>query len=103
MDENQSVTAVSPRLDRRLLDAAEALDDPREPYAATWRRVGVVAEQLGLVRPGYDSIRLALRAHRRRRQEFRRLVEPVLVDVLEGRFTGWDAERLSRAREATRT
>lgn len=96
------MTVLSPRVDRRLLDAAEALDDPREPYAETWRRVGAVAERLDLTRPGYDSIRRAFRGHRRRREEFRRLVSPVVVDVLEGRFNRWDAERLAEARQAAR-
>jgi hypothetical protein len=97
---NRSVTVVSPRVDRRLVDAAETLDDPSGSYAENWRQVGVVAERLGLTRPGYDSIRRALRDHRHRRAEFERLVGPVVVDVLAGRISRWDAERWTRAQEA---
>jgi hypothetical protein len=96
------VTAVSPRVDERLRHAAELLDDPTEPYAEIWRRVCIVAEQLGLTRPGYDTIRLALRDLRRRREEVRRLMEPVVSDALRGRLSVWGARRVIEARAIAR-
>ena len=41
------------------------LDDRRVPIAETGRRVGAVAETLGLVRPSYEQIRRLVHAHRR--------------------------------------
>jgi len=96
------VVQSSPRLDPRLAAAAFALDDPSRPYAETWRAVGAVAAELGLVRPGYDTVRLLLAAHRRRRAEIRRLLEPVGVDMVKGHPTTWDLERLWRAAEIAR-
>jgi hypothetical protein len=94
---------VSPRLDSRLRRAAVRLDDPREPMAETWRRVGAVAEELGLTRPGYDSIRLIVRDHRRAREEIRAHLEPVLSDLLQGRMSAWDVQRLIDAATVQRT
>lgn len=62
--------------------------------AETCRRVGRFAEELGLPRPGYDSIRLIVAEHRRNRAEILELLEPVLADFLEGRVGAWDVERL---------
>lgn len=91
------VPAVSPRIDRRLREAATRLDDVDHSMAETCRRVGRVAEELGLPRPGYDSIRLIVAEHRRNRAELRRLLEPVLADFLQGRVGAWDVERLIEA------
>jgi hypothetical protein len=96
------VVLSSPRLDPRLVAAAFDLDDPGRPFAETWRAVGAVAAELGLVRPGYDTIRLLLAGHRRRRAEIRRLLEPVAVDMLKGHPTTWDLDRVSRAAEIAR-
>jgi hypothetical protein len=96
------VVQSSPRLDPRLIAAAFALDDPSRPYAETWRAVGGVATELGLIRPGYDAIRLLLGAHRRRRAEIRRLLAPVAADMVKGHPTTWDLERLWRAAEIAR-
>jgi hypothetical protein len=87
----------SPRLDPRLVAAAIALDDPGESMAETWRRVGGVAESLDLTRPGYDSIREIVRAHRRRRTEMRRSLAPVVSDVLQGRVSPYDVQKLVEA------
>jgi hypothetical protein len=64
------------------------------------------AEELELPRPGYDTIRLIVRDHRRRRAEVRRLLEPVVGDLLQGRLSAWDLQRVigaaAVAREADR-
>ena len=93
----ERVTAVSPRVDARLLRAAELLDRPDQPFAETWRSVGLVADRIGVTRPAYDSIRLLLREHRRRREEIRRLLEPVASDLLRGRVSAWDVGRVVEA------
>ena len=87
----------SPRLDPRLIAAAFDLDDPARPFAETWRAVGDVAAELGLMRPGYDTIRKLLGQHRRRREEIRRLLDPVATDMLKGHPTTWDLDRVWRA------
>lgn len=91
------VVATSPRMDRRLAEAAAALDDARQPVAETWRRVGLLAEDLSLARPGYETIRLIVREHRRRQVELRALLEPVVADLLQGRVSAWDVEQVIRA------
>lgn len=96
------MTRLSPRLDPRLVAAAFDLDDDAQPIAETWRAVGAVADELGLMRPGYDSIRMLVAAHRRRREEIRRLLEPVAIDMLKGHPTTWDLDRVFRAAEIAR-
>jgi hypothetical protein len=91
------VTIASPRLDPRLRRAAPRLDDPRESIAETWRKVGRKADELALPRPGYDTVRLIVRDHRRRRAAVRELLEPVLADVLQGRISAWDVARVIEA------
>jgi hypothetical protein len=91
------VTATSPRLDRRLRRAAVRLDDAEQPIAETWRRIGALAEELGCPRPGYDTIRLIVREHRRRRAEVHELLQPVISDLLQGRVSAWDVERIIEA------
>jgi hypothetical protein len=91
------VTATSPRLDPRLAAAALVLDDRRLPYAETCRRVGQVADRLGLPRPAYDTIRILLRSSRERSDEIRRALEPVVGDLLQGRLALWDVDRLHEA------
>jgi hypothetical protein len=96
------MTATSPRLDGRLRAAAVALDDTKSPIAETWRKVGLAAEELGLPRPGYDTIRLIVSGHRRRQAEIRRLVEPVIGDLLQGRLSAWDLQRIIEAAALSR-
>lgn len=91
------MTATSPRLDARLREAARSLDRDSDPMAETWRRVGLVAEEIGVPRPGYDTIRLIVRDHRRRKAEIRRLLEPVLADLLQGRVSAWGLQRVIEA------
>ena len=45
------------RLDVRLLDALERLDDGRLPIAEVARRLGGEAERLGRPRPSYERVR----------------------------------------------
>ena len=73
------------------------LDDPQQPIAATWRQVGLLAEELDLPRPGYDTIRLIVRSHRRQRSEIQQLLEPVVSDFLQGRVSAWDVEQVVEA------
>jgi hypothetical protein len=53
----EEVLTFAPRIDARLVAAAERLDSSTTPIAETNRRVGVVAAELGLVRPSYEQIR----------------------------------------------
>ena len=99
---NRGVTATSPRLDARLRDAARSLDQESDPIAETWRRVGLAAEELGVPRPGYETIRLIVRDHRRRQAEVRRLLEPVLSDLLQGRVSAWGFQRVIEAAAVAR-
>jgi hypothetical protein len=55
----------SPRIDRRLIRALPALDDPTEPIAETRRRLGALAESLDLPRPSYERVRQLVHANRR--------------------------------------
>ncbi|HEY7003056.1 MAG TPA: hypothetical protein VH281_02145 [Gaiellaceae bacterium] len=58
--------SFAPRIDSRLVAAAERLDDPRVSIAETNRRVGMVAGELGLVRPSYEQVRCIVHLARRR-------------------------------------
>ena len=71
--------------------------------AETWRRVGRLAVELGLPRPGYDTIRLIVREHRRRRAHVEILLEPVISDLVQGRVSPWDVERVIEAANRMRT
>jgi hypothetical protein len=52
------LTTCGPRIDERLVAAIARLDDPMLPIAETNRRLGVVAEGLGLIRPSYQQVRI---------------------------------------------
>ena len=54
--------------DRRVHDLVVALDVDDVPVAATWRAVGAAAENLGLSRPSYHTVRRIVRAERLRRR-----------------------------------
>ncbi|HXV95894.1 MAG TPA: hypothetical protein VD695_05045 [Gaiellaceae bacterium] len=60
------MTSSAPRTDVRLIAAIERLDDPVVRIAETNRRVGLVAEALGLPRPSYEQVRRIVHAARRR-------------------------------------
>jgi len=71
--------SAAPRLSSRLLAAIERLDDPREPIAETNRRVGAIAEVIGLHRPSYEEVRRTVHEHRAGR--LRTGVSSVLLDI----------------------
>jgi hypothetical protein len=73
------VTPAAPRIDSRLVAALERLDEPSRPMADTWRRVGLVARELGLVRPSYEQVRVLVHEFRRRGR--RPTAGDVLLDV----------------------
>jgi hypothetical protein len=68
--------SFAPRVDSRLVAAAERLDNPGTPVAETNRRLGVVAAELGLVRPSYEEVRRIVSESRRRGRQ------PTAGDVL---------------------
>jgi hypothetical protein len=61
------VTRQAPKIDEKLVGALARLDDPTLPIAEINRRIGVVAEHLGLVRPSYQQVRVIV--HELRRNE----------------------------------
>jgi hypothetical protein len=102
------VVPIAPRYDSRILELADALDDPDEPMAETCRRIAATAESLGLFRPSYPHIRrfLALKreaedAARRRRAELRRIAADVYFDATRG-FVVNAYDVAERVREAGR-
>lgn len=58
--------ASAPRIDERLVAALARLDDPTLPIAETNRRLGAVAEALGLHRPSYQQVRVIVHMLRSR-------------------------------------
>jgi hypothetical protein len=60
------MASSAPRTDGRLVAAIERLDDPAVRIAETNRKVGLVAEALGLARPSYEQVRRIVHAARRR-------------------------------------
>jgi hypothetical protein len=56
--------SFAPRVDTRLVAAAERLDSPTTPIAETNRRVGIVAAELGLPRPSYEQVRRVVKRAR---------------------------------------
>jgi hypothetical protein len=93
----ETMPVASPRLDRRLLQAARKVDRADDSMAETWRKVGRIAWKLGLPRPSYETIRIIVREHRRRRAEVHELLQPVLADLMQGRVSAWDVARAIEA------
>ena len=60
--------ASAPRVDSRLVAALRRLDDGSLPVAELNRRLGKVAETLGLAQPSYQCVRLLVRKIRRCRE-----------------------------------
>jgi len=60
------MTRCSARVDSRLVAALVRLDDSARPMAETHRRIGLIADELGVPRPSYERIRCLVRMHRRR-------------------------------------
>jgi hypothetical protein len=83
----------APRYGRRLLEAIPELDDRRSPIAETWRRLGALADELGVARPSYGHVRRLVQEHRaredearERREALRAIAADVANDVIAGRF-----------------
>jgi hypothetical protein len=57
---------AAPRIDARLVAAVTRLDDPSRSIADAHRRLGLVADWLGVPRPSYEQVRVLINAHRRR-------------------------------------
>jgi hypothetical protein len=102
------VVQIAPRYDPRILDAVRALDERSEPMAEISRRVGAAAAQLGLPRPSYVHLRRLIVAHReeedaerRRREEIRRILGEVYLDMQRSRVVDV-YEVADRLREAGR-
>jgi hypothetical protein len=70
------MTRCPARIDSRLLAALARIDDSERPIAETNRRLGLVADALGVERPSYERVRRLVREHRRRR------IEPGIGGVL---------------------
>jgi hypothetical protein len=75
------------------------------PAAATWREVGAAAQELGLARPSYHTIRELVRAEelrRRARRDSRRAALDVLTAAASSRVVdlpiALDALELTRAK-----
>ena len=71
---------AAPRIDARLLAAIERVDDARLPIAETNRRIGLIAEALGVPRPSYEQVRRLVRRMRRGRWRPTRVGE-ILLDI----------------------
>jgi hypothetical protein len=69
------------RLDPRLAALVVAHDVDGQPMAETWRRVGETAEELGLSRPSYHTVRELVR-HERRRRKARTEVRQAALGIL---------------------
>jgi len=79
------LTTCGPRVDERLVAALARLDDPTLPIAETNRRLGVVAEGLGLIRPSYQQVRVIVHELRSRRQSSR--LGDTLLEIAYGMRT----------------
>ena len=79
------LTICGPRIDERLVAALAKLDDPTLPIAETNRRLGVVAEGLGLIRPSYQQVRVIV--HELRSQKRSSRVGETLFQIAYGMRT----------------
>jgi hypothetical protein len=70
---------AAPRIDPRLLAAVIRVDDPKQPIAETVRRVGAVADALGLSRPSYEQLRVLV--HKVRKRQLNPGAGEILLDV----------------------
>jgi hypothetical protein len=73
------MASSAPRIDSRLVAAIERLDDETVRIAETNRRVGSVAEALGLPRPSYEQVRALV--HRARSRGRYPSAGDVLLDI----------------------
>ena len=79
------LTICGPRIDERLVAALAKLDDPTLPIAETNRRLGVIAEGLGLIRPSYQQVRVIV--HELRSQKRSSRVGETLLQIAYGMRT----------------
>jgi hypothetical protein len=79
------LTRCGPRIDERLVAALARFDDPTLPIAETNRRLGVVAEGLGLIRPSYQQVRVVV--HELRSQKRSSRLGETLLEVAYGMHT----------------
>jgi hypothetical protein len=79
------LTRCGPRIDERLVAALARLDDPTLPIAEINRRLGVVAEGLGLIRPSYQQVRVIV--HELRSQKRSSRVGETLLQIAYGMRT----------------
>ena len=79
------LTRCGPRIDERLVAALARLDDPTLPIAETNRRLGVVAEGLGLIRPSYQQVRVIVHELRSEKRSSR--LGETLLEVAYGMRT----------------
>jgi hypothetical protein len=64
------VASAAPRIDARLAAAVSNYDRRDRPIAETNRRVGELAELLGLPRPSYEQVRALVHAARNGRRAY---------------------------------
>ena len=84
--------ASAPRIHPALQFAIERLDRPGRPIADTHRRVGLVADLIGVPRPSYQRTRELIHLHRRRRLQ--PTAGKVLLTVALSPQAGRDLARL---------
>jgi len=77
-------TTAAPRYPDELLEVIARLDDPREPYAETCRRVAAWAEEHGYTRPSVSGLRRHVIRERERQAELRRIREETLTRLVVG-------------------
>jgi hypothetical protein len=73
------VVRQAPKIDEKLVGALARLDDPTLSIAEINRRLGEIAEHLGLVRPSYQQVRVIV--HELRRNERSPQLDETLLDV----------------------
>jgi hypothetical protein len=78
------VPASAPRYDERLIAALLTLDDESQAIAETCRRLGDIANGLGLPRPSYVHVRRLVRAERDRRAELTAVSRDLVRDLAAG-------------------
>src|SRR5919201_2276203 len=93
--------ACAPRYEPRLVEAIIAVDEPTLPIAETVRRVGVVAERLGLTRPSYVHVRRYVVEHRQREEAARARRREIRGILGEASWDGTLNRRVVNAYELT--
>jgi hypothetical protein len=93
------VPASAPRYDERLIAALRTLDDESQAIAETCRRLGHIADGLGLPRPSYVHVRRLVRAERDRRAELTAVSRDLVRDLAAGQAPRLGAV-VERRREA---